>query len=416
MELIMKKCIYCETELSERGSFCKSCGKQSSCTNCNDALDTDATFCVVCGTKVGNVIKQVSEKSAFGNVFELNETSEGNGGKATREIKLACSDAAVSNFGEFVERRLRTPQFATPTNGRAQDTDEIQRTLPPVTSAHGGGKMSDERDEKDIAPPPPGGSELEILHTIFRKDGESWKLDEIYLNATGKGDYGKRLTFLFLYLKELEGTEKTPRSALNKILEDSTVFDGNLRGWLAKEAAINNEDDMLSLNAAGRRTAKGFIQNILGEKVEGQWLPGMSTAKRSSSKGSSQGEGVDKDPSKKSGGKQNPTAKTLVGKWKTTGLDVNGHAVFASKSDLDKGLLALWAIRRATADEIKEVSSQGMMSFLFQAFEIKIHKRSLERALDSKEAAGVAVKIRGTTFQILPPGIQKIETAFGIKK
>jgi hypothetical protein len=46
-------CPSCNAELSERGSFCKECGKQARCSNCRDVLEKNASACVECGTKVG---------------------------------------------------------------------------------------------------------------------------------------------------------------------------------------------------------------------------------------------------------------------------------------------------------------------------------------------------------------------------
>lgn len=406
----MSNCVYCNTELSGLGSFCKSCGRQSICTACKESLEADAAFCTVCGTKADHPAERQPTGSLFGNIFELTEFSESNGSTASRKIKLICSDEAVSNLGDFVERRIKTPQF-----GQATKAAEEQQFVHPDSFDTFTDEYSAEI-EKVIAPSISGASELDILHTIFKRDGDEWKLDEVYLNATGKGDYGKRLTFLFLYLNDLEGTEKTTRTALNKVLNDSTVYDSNLKSWLANEAAITKDGDFLSLNAAGRRTAKEFVGNVQAEKRSDQWSPGMSSAKKATRKSASQNKNEEKETGKKNSGKQNPNAKILVSKWKALNLGVDGHSVFASKGDLDKALLALWAIRKATRDEIKEVSSQGMTSFLFQAFEIKVHKRSLERALTYENATKMVVKIKGTTFQILPPGIKHIDETFGIEK
>src|SRR5215212_7216979 len=51
-------------------------------------------------------------------------------------------------------------------------------------------------------------------------------------------------------------------------------------------------------------------------------------------------------------------------------------------------VLGLWAIRRATKDEVKEVSRVNLSAFLWAAFEIKVHERTLGTALESASAKG----------------------------
>lgn len=409
----MSTCIYCETELSDRGSFCKACGRQSTCTNCNGLLDVDATFCVLCGTMVGEIVLQSSNNKIFGNTFELNETSESNGSKASRNIRLVCSNDAVANLGDFVERRIKAPQF-----GAASHTASFgQNKMKPL----GSGIASEQEGLRDIgeeiesnADATSDTSELGILRQIFSKHDNTWKIYEIELNATGQGDYAKRVTFLLLFLNELSGEGKTTRDALNKILEDSTVYDGNYRTWLSHEASIVNEDDQLSLNAAGRRKAQEAIKDFLKPKSADQWLPG-NTPRRPSARTSpagSEGKGTSKATA--SPGQKNPPTKEIVKQWIALKLDVDGHKTFASSSELEKALLSLWAIRKATKDGIKATSSTQMEKFLFQAFEIKVFKRSLENALNKDTAKTLAVRVGGTTFQILPPGIKHIEAKFGI--
>jgi hypothetical protein len=255
-------------------------------------------------------------------------------------------------------------------------------------------------------------SELEILQRVFRKRDNKWKLDEIELNAKNKIDYARRITFLFLYFYELEGKSKTPRSELNSILEDSTVYDGNFRDWISNERAVDkNDDETLSLNAGGRRIAKECIKNLSENPVGIHWLPGANT--KSSSK-TSISEKETKGTTKKKTGSKNPRTSAIIEKWKTLDYKFDGHKLFSEKTIYEKGLLGLWAIRKATKDEVKVTSSGQIAKFLFDVFELKVNKRSLEGALSNKNVKDKVTKESAASFQILPPGIEYVEKIIGI--
>lgn len=414
----MSNCIYCFTVLPTRGTFCHKCGKQIKCTACSEFLEKDANACVICGHKVGeNMGTALSPNvSVFANTFELNEISESRENKASRSIKVSCSDDAVANFSDFIEHRIKSPQFGSPAS-ISQNGDNFKKLKSGEVVREFNDTVSSRNIENPIAPQSGNNdeSDVEILHRIFRRDGQSsWKLYEIALGATGKLDYAKRLTFLFLYLYELEAKEST-RIDLKKILEDSTVYDTNFRTWLANEPGIGSESDALSLNAAGRRNARESIKHFLENTGNAdQWLPG-STFRKASSKTTPKATDPESKKSTGNSGKRNPPTTEIVSQWNDLGLNVDGHKAFASRSDLDKALLGLWAIRKATSNSVKEVSSKQLKNFLFTVFELNVHSRSLENALKSTAAKGMAVKIRGTTFQILPPGNEHINKLFGIK-
>jgi hypothetical protein len=410
----MDNCIYCSARLSDKGVFCPQCAKQSKCKSCGNLLEINAKACVVCGTLISegnsNSAKQTSQTD-FDNIFELNETTEFDGGKSSRNMRLGCSNEAVSNFADFVEKRIKGTQVVG--NVRIEKNAYLPplNVLPSVENIEN--EYTQEINESTAVTNTENNyhlSEKEALHKIFRKDGNVWKLDEIQLKANNKLDYARRLTFLFLYLNDLEGNSKTSRSVLNSILEDSTVYDGNTRRWLANEPSISKDGDTLELNAGGRRQAQDCLKNLSNNTIVKPWLPG-STIKRTSKIST---EKIVKESSNKRSGKRNPKTSEIVEKWKSLGLNVDGHKVFASRTNLDKGLLGLWAIRRAMGDDVKVVSSAQIEKFLFDAFELKIHKRTLENTFTTDEAKGKVTKVSGTSFQILPPGNEHIENIFNL--
>jgi hypothetical protein len=70
---------------------------------------------------------------------------------------------------------------------------------------------------------------------------------------------------------------------------------------------------------------------------------------------------------------------------------------------VDKGIFALWAIRQVAGDAGKVISGSRLATFILEAFEFKVYVRSLQKALESKAAAGKALKLDGG-YQIQPPG------------
>jgi hypothetical protein len=409
----MSNCSYCFATLSERGPHCPQCGKQAKCKTCGDLLDQGALACVLCGTLVGepSTITK-NEPSVRANTFELEELSEYSGGKNSRNIRLVCSDAAVSSFADLVERRIMGSQLKGNDLTKDERPNGQNKALPSALFHN----EPENSSELDAGFPPPkihndiSQSEVEVLNNVFRRDGSVWKLDEIELGASSKLDYARRLTFLFLYLNELHQRPKTPRSELNSILEDSTVSDGNTRHWLANEGAISKDGDLLELNAAGRRQAREFIKGLKAIDAD-NWRPGLSKRKSVSKVATTPDKGS-KDASGKRSSK-NPKTAVMVSKWKSSGNKLDGHRLLSEKTDLDKGLFALWAIRQATSDEAKVVSSGPIATFLFDAFEIKVHKRNLERAFVGATAKGKVTKISGTSFQLLPPGSDHVKKIIG---
>jgi hypothetical protein len=100
--------------------------------------------------------------------------------------------------------------------------------------------------------------------------------------------------------------------------------------------------------------------------------------------------------------------------WQGLKLPVDGHALISDRPGVDKGVFGLWAIRRASPESGKTVSRANLARFLWEAFEIKVDDKGLERAF-AKGADGRVARVSGATFQILPPGIVWAEGVAGLK-
>jgi hypothetical protein len=98
-----------------------------------------------------------------------------------------------------------------------------------------------------------------------------------------------------------------------------------------------------------------------------------------------------------------------ISAWRSLGPKMPGHDLVAERGNLEKGLFGLWAIRHSTKDSAKVISTAYLGVFLWEAFELKTHGRSLQKAFNSETARGKVEKVGGTRYQILPPGVQFIE-------
>ena len=110
------------------------------------------------------------------------------------------------------------------------------------------------------------------------------------------------------------------------------------------------------------------------------------------------------------------TVSQWLAAWKALGLSVKGHDVIKDRSNLDKALFGLWAIRKAAGEHGKVVSARNLSSFLYEAFEINVHGRSLENVLQSDPAKGRVLRVRGKGYQVQPPGIGHVGSFPGLAR
>jgi hypothetical protein len=291
--------------------------------------------------------------------------------------------------------------------------DDTQPTLPGIDETGGDGKgqgaAAAVSARKELPPHREEGSEDELLNEIFRERGGRLRLEEPQLRATGKLDYAQRLTYIYLYFREKAGDESVPRSDVTTILEDSTVNDGNWRTWIGKESSLVKDGDRIHLNSAGRRLARKYLAEVFDDEAKGKWLPGeTSRASKSSGTGSNGTEKAGKVNRGKAGRKSLITTQ-WVPKWKTLGLVSNGYSLFNGLTVAQKGLFGLWAIQKAAGDDGRVASLNAIQKFLFEAFEIKVNCRSLERALKHQADDKKVHYMGGTKFQITPDGKAEVE-------
>lgn len=82
-------CIYCNTQLPDRGFFCLSCFKQTKCKHCSELLLKDAKICVFCGETIGQKTTATNV-----NTIEFSET------ETERKFKASFTDTVGQSISE----------------------------------------------------------------------------------------------------------------------------------------------------------------------------------------------------------------------------------------------------------------------------------------------------------------------------
>lgn len=114
-------CIYCDTQLPDRGFFCLSCFKQTKCKHCSELLLKDVKICVFCGESIGQ-----KNTATNINTIEFSET------ETERKFKASFTDTvgqSISDtFGMILTDRLSSKKhnpIALPFHNSTLQNNEI---------------------------------------------------------------------------------------------------------------------------------------------------------------------------------------------------------------------------------------------------------------------------------------------------
>ncbi|MBI3977551.1 MAG: hypothetical protein HY331_05120 [Chloroflexi bacterium] len=121
---------------------------------------------------------------------------------------------------------------------------------------------------------PAADSDADRLRRIFRSDGHRLRLNETRLKATGKLDYARRLTYLFLYAYLSEGQEEVARADLIAVLEMAALYDGNWRSWLSRCPDITSDGRLVKLLLPGQEKAREILAQVSNPDAEDKWKLG----------------------------------------------------------------------------------------------------------------------------------------------
>ena len=419
MEATPLNCPRCGHGLSDRGAFCPSCVAQVRCKSCRELLEQSAVACVECGTPVGegqsarpNYPDQIAQAP---NVMRLEET------RTSRKFEARFTDAVVESLsvplGAYFGLGIYDKPSKRTRSERVVGTEPIEQLPllpfreaefvehPPAapTSAH---TNSDE---------PLDGTAR--LHRVFSFEDDKVRLKDSRIKANTKIEFVERLTCMFLYAHELAGREKVHRSALNAMLTEATVNDGNARRWIATTADLLRDGHLVWLSVPGKERAIETLMRIEDPNITGSFVLGSKTRSRSA-KGDATTASDDAGATKTGKSRTALESKKIapwVEHWKATGIRVDAYEVLEGKSSAEKGLFGLWAIRKARGDDGKVVTRVQLAQFLYQAFEIKVYDATLAKALKARDMKEKVINIEGTRFQITPVGVAYVEQMLGLQ-
>lgn len=259
-------CFSCEMSLPPEAKFCLECGTKVRCSSCATALVKGSKFCFNCGDAVANESKSASAM----NSIEFNETENG------RNFKAAFTDSVgksiSESFGQFMANRLNQTKALNAAVSKEEKEDAIELKAELINQ----GPSVSERDERT--------KQLNVTR-LFRDKDDKVILIEPRLKATGKLDYAKRLTYLFLFYSKEKGQDSVTRSSITNIIESVGLYDGNFKAWISSAPDLLNEKDGVSLRIPGEEVAKKCLSDVYDQAVEDKWtldqLSGRSAGTKS---------------------------------------------------------------------------------------------------------------------------------------
>lgn len=413
----MPLCIYCESNLPERAIFCPSCAKQIKCKQCGDFLEADAKACVICGTAVSEGTTTSSTGNSTittKNTLILRET------KSSRDVEVGFTDEAIGKISDALSHILIDRLGNPTTPGRRASNASLQlagETIP---------ESKDYIDVESAEIVPNGASssnqttktDKEKLHRVFYYNDDVLKLDNHNLKADGQLDAAKRLVYLFLYAHELEGRNFVTREAINAVLKDIDLHDPNASNWIRTTPDLAKEGDenaqTFRLRANGREAAQNALADIFNPDKENKWnLTERTKSRKKAKSADTDSTGNDTQAGASKPGRKSGEVDSWVTKWKNLSLDVDVYSAISSTATENKGVIALWAIRKATSDEIKVVNGNQIVSFISKAFSKDVDRRNLTRAMEGKSQG----KVRRVTdgYELTDEGIKHAEEILKFK-
>jgi hypothetical protein len=402
----MLKCFNCQTVLAARGVFCKNCGNQVVCKNCNDILEPDANVCVICGVLVGegelksNEIKNPSQPI---NTFEFKET------RNERTAKAVLTNESVENLKDTLSLVVSSYPLA--------NIVKKQRTKQPNSN----GELFPEDDSSfdseqviNITPrqiTQPVNNTIERLKELFYSDGDKLVLEVQDIKASGAKDFGVRLVYLrLLYSKEVDGEEFLFRDTLNATLKEVMgILDPNVVNWVSKnnDLALKQEGDKhyVRLKSDGYKKAISSLDDIYNPDLVGSFIPEKKS--RNSNK-SSKTEGSDKKKTHQSNENKSNYVEDWMQKWKEQKLDIDLHEIGKKLSVLEKFVLGLWVIYKATLGNTDTSTTTKVANFIKAQFVLPVTRQYFDQVL-KKEVKGYVMKTPDG-WKITPTGIKHAES------
>jgi len=255
-------------------------------------------------------------------------------------------------------------------------------------------------------------SDQQKLHQVFYYKGNQLVLDNYNLKAKTQLDAARRAVFLFLFAHGLEGRKLVSREDINTMLKDIGLLDPNVSNWISTTPDLAQENDgdkpMFRLRINGHNEAVKILGEVLDPYVKEEWT--ISDRRKAKGKTATS----DSETSEKASGKSSKNASkksekidNWVSKWNGLKLGVDGHSIVKDARMADRGIFALWAIRKATNNEVQIVGGSNLVDFIYKAFVVQVDRRNLTRALEDKGKGKVLRVSDG--YELNPTGMAHAE-------
>lgn len=395
-------CPHCQTKLAENAKFCHVCGQPVVCQGCNAPIQPAARFCNQCGKPLPDTVSIHLPSSGIGIFPGYNRVKVDEIGPDYQyHSDMILSNEAIGEFRDAIPRtvRVRTSVSHHEAGENHQHDQGAVMEFPP--------------DEVPAVPQlSAGSSQVAISATndppetaiwkIFRKlDDGKLRQSIIKLKAANKKDYTLRLTYVFLYAKEILRVDKVPRTEVYEVLDDVSVKDTNTGGYLSQDQGLRSEENCLRLTTEARIRAEQYIADVFKPELEDGWYPGIEASANKTQRPSGKG--------KKSGDDAN--IERLVKHDETKALlALNLHSAITTWSVFDQALLGLYAIARTGMEQ--GIVPALISDYLHRAFLVQPKAISigpiLSRAVKNKSPY-VITSPSGEGYRITPTGCEYIE-------
>jgi len=269
---------------------------------------------VDCGVAVGDKPVTAIPSSARSNDHAVNwlkyEQNE-----SGRSLEVRLTDKAVESFGVPIGNALTGYHDAT--RGEivfeslsSQDPQSILG-LPPqsdnLTAIEAVSALS--------TTPQSTHNDANRLSEVFRREGKQIRLDLANLKGSSKSDNVRRLVYLALYARELEGINSVSKEEIRLIVSDAGLYDGNTTKVYLNVDDLSATGDFVRLRTTGRRIAQQFLADVFDVNKEAARL--SSFTKRAKATPAKDTESTQNGRTGRSN-QVKPSSKVteLVSKWK----------------------------------------------------------------------------------------------------
>jgi hypothetical protein len=415
METHKPNCFKCDSVLPERGYFCKNCGVQIKCKECNDLLLKDANVCVMCGTFVG--IGNVNKDSATNmsvvtnqpiNTFEFRET------RNERTAKATLTNDSVESLKETLSLVVSSYPLATIVRKNNSGASELNDKLSSEESL--ASEKAINIKAKQI--PQVRNETAQKLERLFYSESDRLVLEIEDLKASGQKDYGIRLVYLrLLYSKEVNNEELVLREDLNETLKEAMGFlDPNVINWISttNHLALKVDEDktFLRLKGDGYIRALEILEEIYNSDIKAGEIPGKKS--RNVSKSSSKLEEPQKTvKTAKKRSEKSKEAEEWIKKWKELNLNIDLHGIAKDLSVADRVVLALWVINKVTNGSINSATTYKIAPIIQDLFFAPGNRQNLNKAL--KDGYKDNLQKTPDGWRITPTGIKHAESLVGVQ-